>query len=105
MKFDLFQTETGTLKKITLNGTGSESVKEEIEVECHVEWTRSRVINEDGEEITANAQVFITPDDKIDISHKRWDFEFEGADYKVEKLGRVKDIGTNDISHFEAMIR
>lgn len=104
MSFNIFQTETGTLKKITLDGSGSESVDSSFSVDCSVEWGRNRVIGEDGEEITAEARVFISPHDSIDVSHKRWDFEFEGEDYKVETLNRIKDIGTNNISHYEAMI-
>lgn len=104
MGFEEFNTETGTLKKIVIDGTGSESVDSSFTVDCYVEWSRTRVTNEDGEQITAEATVFITPHDSIDVSHKRWDFDFEGQTYKVEKLDRIKKIGTNVIDHFEAVI-
>lgn len=100
-----FLTETGTLKKIALDGTGSESVESEFDVTCYVEWNRRRVINEDGDEVMANAVVFIEPDDQIDVSHKRWDFGFESETYKVEKLSRIKKIGSNIIDHFEGYLK
>lgn len=100
-----FLTETGTLKKIDLDGTGSKSVLSSFSVDCYVEWSRKRTINTDGDEIVANATVFIKPHDSIDVSHKRWDFTFESETYKVEKINRIKKIGKNTVDHYEAMLR
>ena len=101
MEFDEFQTETGTLKKMQTDYTGDVTVADSFMVTCYFEFGSKRVAGPDGVEVTARGMVFVDPHPSFDRSHRNWNFTFEGIDYDVISYDRIKDIGNNEISHYE----
>lgn len=102
--FTQFQTATATMKKITKNGFGDETVSLSFTVEIDPVLGKRRVYTKENEEITGRTTI-ITPHDSIDVSHERWDLEYDGRDYQIEQLTPFYTIGTNELEHVECVLR
>lgn len=104
MGFNAFQTATATLKKITKDGFGDETVASSFTVEIDPVLGKRRVYTMENEEITGRTTI-ISPHDSIDVSHDRWDLEYDGRNYQIEQLTPFYTIGTNTLEHVEAVLR
>lgn len=104
MEFDEFMGEQGTLKKIQSSYSGDESVADSFTVNCYFEFGSNRVVNDEGSEVAARGIVFVEPHASIDMTHRNWNFEFEGTTYDVVNMDRIKDIGSGRVSHYEMSV-
>lgn len=103
-EYDIFNTDSATLAKVTEEFDGTPTVGTAFTVECDVDWHFKRVVNREGEEVTSPGITFINPHNNIDVNHRNWRFTFEGETYKLEQLSRVKNIGTGTVSHYESQL-
>lgn len=102
--FAIFQTESATMYKITVDGAGDETrgAGFSIEIDPDISWKRT--FTRENEEINGGHTV-ISPNSNIDKSHRKWEIDFDGNTYQVEDLDPKHDIGTNNISHYEVVLR
>lgn len=101
--FDIFQTETATLKKVSLNGAGDETVDDSFSVEIDPVFGWSRTFSQENEE--TDGQSTIISGDNLesnwDESHRRWKLDYKGHEYMVENPTPIYTPGTNTIEHIE----
>jgi len=102
--FDIFQTATATMKKITTDYAGDETVANSFSVEIDpvFGWNVSHL--EDGTE-TEGRTTTVSTNSNIDISHDKWELDYNGRNYQIKTIDPIYDIGTDNISHFEVELR
>lgn len=110
MSFSAFQNDTGILKRYTFSG-GDFKAAESIPVECDVQLQNKRIVSREGEEITTSAVVFVTPNPALlaktmeELTANRWRFEYEGSEWEVEVIHRVRKPARDEIDHYELRLR
>jgi len=107
MAFSIFQTATGTLKKITTDYTGDETVSGSFSVNVDPVFGYKRVHTDENEEITGLKTV-ITSDsleDDFDFTHRNWKIEYQGKDYQIESPVPFYTVGSNKLEHVEVVLR
>lgn len=107
MAFNIFQTATGTLKKITTDYAGDETVSASYSVSLDPVFGYKRVYTDDNEEITGMSTI-ITSDsleDDFDLTHRNWKIEYNGKDYQIESPVPFYTRGTNNLEHVEVILR
>ena len=102
--FDIFQTATATMEKITTDGFGDESVSTSFTVDIDPVLGRERIFTKEQEEVEG-FETIISPNDNIDLSHDRWNLVYDGRTYQIEGIEPFYDIGTSTISHYEVTLR
>lgn len=106
MAFSVFQTETATLKKITLDGFGDPS-SVSYTVEVDPVFGNKRTYTNEGEEITGHSTLITSPtlQTDFDLNHNRWNLLYKGREYNVERYVPFYTIGTNNLEHIELVLR
>lgn len=104
MSFDVFQTVTATMQKITTDGFGDETVDSSFTVDIDPVLGRDRIFTQEQEEIEGYSTV-VSPHSSIDLTHDRWNLVYNGRTYQVEGIEPFYTIGTTDIEHYEVTIR
>lgn len=104
MSFDVFQTATATMQKLSVDGSGDGSVSSSFTVKVDPVLGRKRIFSDDQEEI-AGFETVISPNDSIDLTHDRWNLVYNGRTYKVEGIEPFYKIGTDIIEHYEVSLR
>lgn len=110
MSFSAFQNDTGILKGYTFSG-GDFQLAESIPVECDVQLQNRRVVSRDGEETATSAVVFVTPNPALlaktmeELTAYRWRFDYEGSEWEVEVIHRVRKPARDVIDHYELRLR
>jgi hypothetical protein len=102
--FDIFQTATATMEKVTTDGFGDETVASSFSVEIDPVLGKKQTYTKEQEQVTGLSTV-ISPNSNIDLSHDRWNLVYDGRTYQIEELEPFYKIGTNDISHYQVIIR
>lgn len=102
--FDIFQTATATMQKITVDGYGDETVSTSFSVDIDPVLGRERIFTQEQEEIEGY-ETIISPNSNIDLSHDRWNIVYNGRTYQVEGIEPFYAIGTSDISHYQVTLR
>lgn len=102
--FDIFQTTTATMRKITTDGYGDESVSESFTVSIDPDVSKTQTYDIDGNVISAK-QTFISAHDSIDLTHDKWELQYNGNIYDVKELEPRHDIGTNNVDHIRVILR
>lgn len=104
MAFKIFQTESATIKLMSTDGYGTETVSNSFAVEIDPVLGYKRVFTNDGEEITG-IKTIITATDDIDLTERNYVLEFNGRDYQVEQMVPFYSIGGNTLEHVEVILR
>lgn len=102
--FDVFQTVTATMQKITVDGFGDETVSSSFNVDIDPVLGRKRIFTSDQEEIEG-FETIISPNSNIDLAHDNYTLIYNGRTYQVEDIEPFYTIGTNEIEHFEITLR
>lgn len=102
--FDVFQTVTATMQKITVDGFGDETISSSFSVDIDPVLGRKRVFTDDQVEVEGFETV-ISPSSNIDLTHDNWKLVYNGRTYQVEGIEPFYHIGTNNISHYEVTLR
>lgn len=107
MAFSVFQTATGTLKKMTTDAYGDESVDSTLSVNVDPVFGFKRVYSDEDEEITGQSTI-ITADSLesfFEQTHRNWVLSFNSKDFQVEKATPFYTIGTDNLEHIELVLR
>ena len=104
MSFAIFQTDTATMRKITTDGYGDESVSSSFTVDVDPDITKMQMYDIDGNVVSAK-QTFISNHPSIDLTHDKWELEYNGSTYDIKELEPRHDIGTNNIDHLRVILR
>lgn len=106
MAFNVFQTESGTLKKITTDDFGDES-SVNYTVKIDPVFGNKRAYTNQGEEISGHSTIITSPtlQQDFDLTHKRWDLEYKGKTYTIERYTPYYAIGSNKLEHIELVLR
>lgn len=104
MAYSEFMTDTATMKKITTDGAGDPTVAESFAVDIDPDFGYKRINDSDGEEITGRTTI-IGPHDSIDITHENWELAYRGRDWQIEQIDPSNRIGTNEVTHYEVVLR
>lgn len=104
MSFSEFQTDTATMKKITTDGAGDETVASSFTVDIDPVFGFQRVYTQDDVAVTGRSTV-ISPHDSIDVTHNNWKITYNGTDYDVEELTPFYRIGTDTLESVQVILR
>lgn len=103
MSFSVFQTATATLKEMTTDGYGKETVASSFSVDIDPVLGYKRTFSTDGEEIVG-VQTIISPNVNIDVT-KVYKLDYNGRTYQVERMIPFYSIGGNVLEHVEVVLR
>lgn len=104
MSFAIFQTATATMRKITTDGYGDETVSESFAVDVDPDLAKTQVYDIDGNVVSAK-QTFISNHSSIDLSHNKWELQYNGSTYDIKEMYPRHDIGTNNLDHIRVILR
>lgn len=104
MNFTAFQTATATMQKITVDGSGDETVDSSFTVSIDPVLGRKRIFTTDQEE-TTGFETVISYNENIDLTHDRWKLVYNGRTYQIEGIEPFYTVGTATIEHFEVTLR
>lgn len=104
--FKAFQTETATLKKITTDGAGDETVAASYSVNIDPVFGFQRVHTKENEEITGQSTIITSSslEDDFDLTHRKWKLEFNGHEYNIKQPMPFYEVGTNNLQHIEVTL-
>lgn len=104
--FTAFQTETATLKKITLDGAQDETVANSYTVNIDPVFGFQRTHSTENEDIRGRSTI-LTSDSleaDFDLTHRRWKLEYNGHEYNIKEPTPIYAIGTNNLQHVEVTL-
>lgn len=104
MAFEVFNTTTATMKKITTDGYGDQTVASSFTVEIDPVLGKKNRFDDEGE-IYTGLQTIITAHDSIDVTHDKWQLEYNGRNYQIEEMLPMYSIGGNVLEHVEVVLR
>ena len=104
MGFSAFQSETGTLKKITRDGFGDVTISQSFQVKIDPVFGWKRTFDREGKVFTGLSTI-ITPNTNFDVDYADWVLTYKGKDYQIEELKPFYSIGGNVLTHIEAVMR
>lgn len=104
--FKAFQTETATLKKVTTDGSGDETVSESFTVNIDPVFGFNRIHTKENEEITGQSTIITSSslESDFDLTHRQWKLEFNGHEYDVKQPMPLYEVGTNNLQHIEVTL-
>ena len=104
MSFAIFQTESATLQKIGTDKFGNRTILESYN--CRIDPTLGKEIrfDKDGEQVRGRDTV-LDGLPELDQTHDRWELDFRGRTYNVERLTGYPAIGSNKPDHYEVLLR
>lgn len=107
MAFNSFQNDTGTLRQIGTDFAGNIETFQSITIKCDVQFEVKRMTSREGEDITTLATVFVTPSSSINSlqTNAKWQFDYSGETYTVERFMRVRFPASSAISHYQFYLR
>ena len=105
-EFQRMMTHKVTLEKLERSYTGDwETVETHKDVPGFVEYGKRRSVNDQGEEITVNAVVFLMPDAPIDSEHEHWKITqthpYKRSPMQVVNILPIDDPRTGETHHYE----
>nr|BDD43940.1 hypothetical protein 4 [bacterium] len=103
MSYGIFQTATGTLQKVTTDGSGDETTTD-FTVSLDPVIGRRTYHDKDGT-LVKGYETIISPNSNIDLSHDRWNLVYGGRTFRVEGFEPIIKIGTTDVLHYEVTLR
>ena len=104
MAFDIFQTESATLRKVGVDNFGNVTNLESYS--CRIDPTLGKEVrfDKDGEQVRGRDTV-LDGLPELDQTHDRWELDFRGRKYNVERLTGMPAIGSNKPQHYEVLLR
>jgi len=107
MEFEQFQTATATLKKITTDYTGDETVSATYSVNIDPVFGWKRVFTDDSEVIEGQSTIMTsdTLEADFDFTHRKWKLEYNNHEYQIERPIPFYTIGTQTLEHIEVVLR
>lgn len=107
MAFNSFQNDSGELKRIGTDFAGNIATLQTVPIRCDVQFEVKRMTSREGEEITTLATVFATPTTALDTlqTNAKWQFDYSGTTYTVERFMRVRFPASPAISHYQFYLR
>ena len=103
MEFNVFQTATGTLRKVSTDNFGNKTNVETYTVNVDPAFGFKHGFDRDGQRITGKSTV-LDGLPEIDISHRQWELDYNGNTYRIEDLVPYPAIGSNKPQHYEVML-
>lgn len=105
-QFQRLMTHKVTLEKLVRSYTGDwETVKTHEDVPCFVEYGKRRTVNDEGEEITVDAVVFLMPDGPFEPEHEHWTITqthpYKRSPMQVVNILPIDDPRTGETHHYE----
>lgn len=104
MGFEIFQTATATMNKITTDGYGDETVSLSFEVKIDPVLGKKLIYTQENEEVLGMETV-ISYNENIDLSHARYTLEYNGRTYQIEGIEPFYTTSTMNIEHYEVTLR
>jgi hypothetical protein len=107
MEFNVFQTASGTLKKVTTDGNGDETVSNSYGVNLDPVFGFKDTFDSNGNNVRGMKTILtsVSLEDDFDFTHYKWKLEYNGKDYDIMSPVPFYTIGTNDLEHIEVMLR
>lgn len=110
MKFSKFQTATGSLKKIEVDGHGDPGVFASLSVAVDPTLTVKRGFDDEGEIIDAKSTVISTdPASNLqsfwDASYSKYGLEFNGKEWQIADMTPYYTTGTTTLEFIEVVLR
>lgn len=103
MSFSQFQTAEGTLRKVGTDNFGDTTTIETYE--CRIDPTLGKEVRFDNEgEQVRGRQTVLDGLPELDQTHDRWELDFRGKTYHVEKLTGFPAIGRRESEHYEVTL-
>ena len=104
MAFDIFQSDTGVLRKIGSDEFGTETDLESYDCMVDPVFGFKRSFDRDGEQIQGKTTV-LDGLPELDLSHRKWRLDYKGNTYRVEDFVPFPAIGSNKPNHYEVLLR
>jgi hypothetical protein len=104
MVYKIFQTATATLKEMSVDNFGNNTVVKSFAVEIDPVLGYKKGFNAQGEEITGVSTI-ITATDDIDVTKRTYHLDYLGRTYRVEQMIPYYSIGANILEHVEVLLR
>lgn len=99
-----FQTATATMKKITTDGYGDETVASSFTVSIDPVLGKKVTHDRDGQVFTG-LTTLVTDIDSFDITHDRWNLNYNGREYQIQEVVPFYSIGGNVLEHLELVLK
>ena len=104
MSFSVFQTESATLRKVGTDAYGDVSTIESYP--CSIDPTLGKEVRFDSEGEQVRGRETVLDDlPEIDLNHDRYEVDFRGRTYIVERLTGFPAIGGTKPQHYEVLLR
>lgn len=104
MIFDIFQTATATMNKVTSDGFGDDTVSLSFEVKIDPVLGKKLVYTQENEEVMGFETV-ISAHDNIDLTHDRYTLSYNGRTYQIESITPFYTTSTMNVGHYEVTLR
>ena len=103
MAFSVFQTATGTLRKVSTDNFGNKTNVASYTVNVDPVFGFKRGFDRDGEQVTGKTTV-LDGLPELDLSHNQWELDYKNNTYLVNDLVPFPAIGSNEPEHYEVML-
>jgi len=103
MSFSPFQTATGTLRKVGTDNLGNKTNLETYTVNLDPVFGFKRGFDRDGEHITGKTTV-LDGLPELDLSHNKWELDYNDNTYLVNDLVPFPAIGSNEPEFYEVIL-